>query len=630
MKIWHWLAAAYLCLACWPGAAAETLSIAALTTEPQLSQLRLSPSGESYALVLRQNGGEMVLVRRRAEAKFTPVYRTEGSSFQIAWIDWLDEERLLLSREFGGGDDPKDYAQSELLIVGAKGEGQLVNLYGGKGLAVSWTNRRGHRIDGPLTDPDRLLHQVAEDRSAQEDSGVVEIDTRSAQRKRAAAPVEGAVRFWADAKSVVRVVLRRRGERLEMLHRPDAQSGWRHLLRVDAETSTQEWVPLGFGDQLQRFYVRGPYQGRQAVLRLNLADEAAAPELVSDAPEIAQANWLIRRAPDGAAVGVSDGEQQFFWADRLAALQAGLRSAMPGSNPWVLDWRGDRYLLHTEGFDEPARYWLGTRSQGQLDPLLSTWPGLPERLPMSRQRMNLGGGGQIEVFLPAEPAAGSLPLVWCSPCALSGAGDRGVFRPLIPWLLGQGWAVAVPSGLQHSGGTNQGFIESAAELRGVQLKALGLVLERGLFDRQRVLLLSQYFNAYALLDGNAPSPFAAALVVATPSDLGDLANRAILDHYGSAMRREARIGFGDYSTLQLYRHSLTQQVERLPSRMVLVHPARDARLAPSHSRDLAKALREAGKPVQLLEIADVSQVPVHGPQRAEVLRALQELLAAMK
>ncbi|MBB5205370.1 dienelactone hydrolase [Inhella inkyongensis] len=601
-------------------------SAAAFTIAPELREPQLSPDGKQLAALVRQNGKQAVVLRDLAvqPPQYRPVFTTQDAELSLRSLRWLDGERLLLGVRDGRPMRRSDLSQDALMVIWpAKGES--INLYSGAGAAVRWNNQRAGLVDSAHTDANFVLLMGADPRLKGHEWGVYRIDTRNAQRTRVAAGVYGAMRYWADAQGQVRMLLRRDGERMQLLHRSDSANAWQPLREWPAHQQTP-WFALGFGEQAHEFYVRRADQ----VLRLDLRqapDQAGEP--VAQNPALLNVQSLLR-APDGARVlGASAPGLSYYWDAGAAAQAKGLAERLQGQTVELQQWLGSHYLAASSREDSPTRYWLGQPEAKRFELLAEGRPGLRDLPQIERERLNPAGAGPL--LLRRLKGSAPAPLIWCMDCTLedSDSGDTA-FNPLMAFLVSRGFAVATPQAANSGSAWARGLLPWADGQIPRVLAALKALRQHPWVLDQAPVLIGRELGAYlalrlapALTDQGGVK---AVVAIGVMTDL--TAQLARLDdaRFTDATRDRFRKLLGNSDAADLRAGSPIHHTAQMPARLLIVHGERNGNVEPNQAKALAEALRTAGRQPQLLLLPGANHDISDGPERRHVLEAIENLI----
>jgi dipeptidyl aminopeptidase/acylaminoacyl peptidase len=296
-------------------------------------------------------------------------------------------------------------------------------------------------------------------------------------------------------------------------------------------------------------------------------------------------------------------------------------------------WSQDRRKV-VAWVDQPGEspaYALLDLKDGTTAWIASTYPGLTaaDIGPKSRVRFKAADGLDLVGYLtrpPGKSQAKAMPLVVL---AHDGPADRDAAN--FDWwsqaLASRGYAVLQ---VNYRGSTGLGAALRAAGRNewgrkmqtdlsdGVRSLANG-----GLVDPKRVCIVGKGFGGYMALAGATmePGAYRCAVSIGGISDLGKQAAYANDDN-ASAWR-----GLGNVEDAEaLARYSPARQAANAEAAVLLVHVEGDASVPVSQSRDMAAALRVAGKPVEIVELPGDDRRMARADTRLGMLNATVNFL----
>lgn len=599
--------------------AEHRLPAAAFSSAAELREPQLSPDGKRLAALVRHEGRQALVLRRLDQQPpgYRPLFTAQDPELSFRSLRWLDDGRLLLGVRDGQPMRRSDVSQDALLVVDA-GSGEALNLYRGNGPAVRWNNDRDNLVDSAQADAGSLLLMGGDPALRGHEQGVYRIDTRTARRSRVAAGLYGAMRFWADRDGQVRVVLRRDGERLQLLQRADG--AWAPLREWPA-TQQPPWFALGFGEAAHDFYVRSADQ----VLRLDLSRPEQAPEPVAQAPQLRRATELLRDG--GRVIGAGGPGFSHYWDAQIELQRQRWAAALGAEQLTIRQAQGGRYLIASSQGEAPWRYWLGRLDSAALEPLADSRPALRELAAVERQRVDLPGLGSVTLRRQAG-ASRPGPLLWCLECSLEAADNAG-FNALQAFLISRGFVLAAPSAGSSMNAGEWGLLPWVAEVLPRHRDAIRALRGHAWLSPQAPSLYGRDQGAYLamrLARELGGAEVHALIVVGGLSDLAAHIARVDDRRFTEASRQAMRRLLGDASSAELRAGSPIHWAAELPERLLIVHGERDGAVHPDQGRELLAARRAQSRPAQWLKLSGANHDVSDGAERRQVLEAIEALL----
>jgi cephalosporin-C deacetylase-like acetyl esterase len=340
----------------------------------------------------------------------------------------------------------------------------------------------------------------------------------------------------------------------------------------------------------------------------------------------------------GAAV---EGEVPVWFEDDLAMQQASLEETFANESPWIVDWSQDRsrFIVSTEREDRAPMFYFYDAKERQVRAIASTYPeldgiDLAARRPFTfKARDGVDIPGYLTRPLGVEGAA---PLVLLPH---RGPADRDVdgFDWFAHFLATRGYAVLQPN-FRGSGGYGRAWEEAGHGGWGIGVMqndltdGVAAVVAAGIADPQRVCIVGASYGGYAALAGAAFTPelYRCAVSINGVSDLRDIFTlyRGRRDGRSAAVTFfEQSLGVEDTGTRELDAASPARHAERVQAAVLLLHGRDDSVVLVGQSRNMERALREAGKPVELVELEGEDHWLSDATTRLQTLEAIDTFLA---
>lgn len=592
---------------------------------PLLSGMTLSPDGQSIAVLLNQEGRTLVATRPVAGGKLVPVLSTDNTSHHFNWARWVNDERLLVSLRFASRRDFTGTMETRLVSVKADGSGAIDLTRFDRGSSIT-TVRRTQQLQDRVIDwlPDDGRHVLLALPSvdSNEALGVVKVNVETGARSQLRSPERGARAWLTDAQHRLRVGVFSDGDERWSVRATDGEGGaWRTLWQFE-KTADAVW-PLGFDKDPQRLYVTALHQGRSAVFSVKL-DDPALPRtlLLSDARH--DVGGALLRAPlSGEVLGLvgaegagdEEGGATTLWSPAWRSLLAGLNQALPGRYNRIIHIGHDeqRFLLYSSGNGQPGQFFVGDRDKGTIALVADTHPELDPALLSGKQRASIRArdGLPLNVYLTLPQGrklgdgGGPLPMVLL-PHGGPQSRDDDDFDYWTEFLANRGHAV-LQVNFRGSDGYGSAFKEAGLRRWGLEMQddltdAVQWAIAQRVADAGRVCIVGGSYGGYAALMGVVKTPelYRCAVSFAGVTHLPDLI-LAESQYIGGRQAADRMIGqfWGDRAQLRATSPAL--QAERIRAPVLLVHGTADRSVPVEQSRDMAAALRSAGKPHRYIE-----------------------------
>lgn len=346
------------------------------------------------------------------------------------------------------------------------------------------------------------------------------------------------------------------------------------------------------------------------------------------------------------AVAIVSGRESsaIEWLDpELGAVFRTLAGALKGHRVVLANWSKDRtrFVLATDDIDAPPVWYMFDRARKELSPIGQAYPELAGAA-LGKTRWityKARDGLEIPAYVTLPPGApetgGKLPLV-VLPHGGPSARDDDSFDYLTHFLATRGYVVLRPQ-FRGSIGFGRDF-ERAGEgewgrkMQSDLVDGIQFLAASGSVDPGRVCIVGVSFGGYSAMVSTVvhPEAYRCAAAVAGISDLGALmVDELVL--YGpeadgaNSLRR--MIGASGARRESIETTSPRRRVADIKVPILLVHADKDTVVLPSQSIAMADALRKAGKPVELVILADDDHYLMKSATRTQMLDAVGAFLA---
>jgi dipeptidyl aminopeptidase/acylaminoacyl peptidase len=341
----------------------------------------------------------------------------------------------------------------------------------------------------------------------------------------------------------------------------------------------------------------------------------------------------------GAAV---ESESPVWFDPELAMQQASLDETFPNESPTILDWSQDRsrFIVQTERSDRAPMFYLYDAQELTANAIASTYPALDRTALATRlpYRYTARDGVEIPGYLTRPLGVdGPAPLVLLPH---RGPMERDVdgFDWLAHFLASRGYAVLQPN-YRGSGGYGRDWEEAGYGGWGVGVMqhdltdGVAAVVGAGIADPERVCIVGASYGGYAALAGAAFTPelYRCAVSINGVSDLRDMF-ALYRDRRGERSAAvtyfERSLGVEDAAVREkLDPASPVQHANRVQAAVLLIHGRDDSVVLIGQSRTMERALRSAGKSVQLIELESEDHWLSEATTRLQTLEAIDRFLA---
>lgn len=450
---------------------------------------------------------------------------------------------------------------------------------------------------------------------------------------------------------------------------PDGRS----LARSEFDPVSQEWsLYLRQGGTFRKAWATEAPIDRPNLIGLGLNGDSVV--VAADRPDLAQpgrdeaeffdvnletAVWRAVRfefSPDGllfhpvtnrlmGATRGTDGGRVYGFADPSArALWENVQRAFPGRAPVLVSWSNDlrKAVVYTAGDRDAGSYHVLDLDAARLTPAGAAYESITAEhvAPVQPVSYDAADGLEIRGYLTTPPGVQDprgLPLVVL---AHGGPASHDV-RSFDWWaqaLASRGYAVLQPN-FRGSTGRGDSFMEAGYGEWGRKMQTdlsdgVRYLAAQGVIDPERVCIVGASYGGYAAMAGPTldPGVYRCAVAVAGVSDL----RRMVDDEASRGARRDNTttrywnrfMGAERLGDRSLDERSPARLAEQADAPILLIHGRDDSVVPIEQSRIMAAALRQANKPVELIELDGEDHWLSRGDTRTRMLTETVRFLEA--
>lgn len=605
---------------------------------PAAEAPQISPDGRHLAFLSSVGGTRMLVVKTLlaeagASAKDQVIAPSEGDIRNFAWAK---NDRLVLAvrgvgRRLKGYNVPgSDISEERRLLA--------VDLDGGNSREIGrrrlpnrlMESRLGDLVMGTLPDdPDNILMLIQE--TAGTYASVARVNVRTGERDTVQVARPYVTSWIAGPDGTVRAGVKIRDSVITIIA-PDGKGDWVDI-HSQADEEGRSFKVLGAGIDRDILYVASRHEGdRWAIYEFSIAQRKFLRTLAADPRFDIDGTVMLDGMPVGTIVQADLPEQLFF--DPVdQQMIASIDKALPGTRENLSSRSRDgRFMvISSQGPASAPRFHLFDAVEKRLTPLGDAYPEL-SGVTLGRRAATAypardGRAIPAIITLPPGKAPQKLPFIILPHGGPALRDDLG-FDWMAQFLASRGYGVIQPNfrgstgyGLDHE---QAGRGQWGRAMQDDLVDAVAFLADQGLADRDRICMVGASYGGYAAMMAGWRDPglFRCAISINGLSDLTKL-----FDNFGGSSRRDSlRASLGE-SRDALSAVSPVNMAARLTTPILLIHGEHDTVAPADHSRDMADALRSAGKPVRFEEIEDGSHWLLTAQERIRVLKAVEAFLA---
>lgn len=626
-------------------------------TPDTFSEPALSPSGH-YVAGIRHEGTvyELVVIDLATKQSSVVQRSNETAGVRIEWVEWKGDDRLIIgtgNRASVTGDHVSTYATDDpdtdiywvpRVIASSRMGGSVVSMFEGQARRIAGYAGIGFRSALP-NDPDNILLEAY----GSQGLTLWRTNVKTGVGVRVESDGWDTVHYTIDSTgaAVIRVdaLPYNSGERY--FRRGPGQRTWTKFLELKHASSvnSKEFLIAGPAAEPGKIYVAARQDSDFSAVRVfDTATGEYGPVLISN-PR-ADIDYAMIDSVNHTLLAGCTAYQRYECVALDPAVRRHLRAVdqfFGGvANVVVRQMSGDQkvWLLEVSEPGAAPAYFIYDREAARIDALVATravFSGMtfPKTEVMTYHSRD---GTELWGYLTNAPAPGA-PAKALVVMPHGGPEERDLpfFDDWTEFLASRGYVVFRPN-FRGGGGFGHAFAEAGHGQWGRRMQdditdGVKQLISTGAVDPKRICIFGWSYGGYAALAGGALTPDLYRCVIsgAGPSDLLDMLQYEVAQQgRGSASYSYWKVAIGDPSAdrAALIAVSPRRQVQAFRAPVLLIHGTKDDTVPIDQSRDMEKALREAGKSVRLVELSHEWHSPVLRRSQILLYEELDAFLAA--
>jgi dipeptidyl aminopeptidase/acylaminoacyl peptidase len=625
--------------------------------QPELDHVSLSPDGAHIAMIAPQGdtGGVRIMKVGGATCAFG------AGKVKFRNIFWANPDRLIVevSFTFSGDKATNDptymYEIYRAISVNARCEDSKDLLAGIKNIGrITGGNFLGATPDGQKV----LFSAININRRARDQDtrlkgistssyDVYAIDPATGKSETYEAGTNKTTGWYLDGAGLLRMRMDRKNETGEdyfVRARIGDSKDWTTV--YDSASVTDDSRAIGFvavsgrGDLA---YVTTRNGGDKfGLYEFDLKSKAVGRKLFQNARVDAEGLLLDNNSQQAVGVSYIDDHPTAEYFDKTyAQMQADLAATFPGERVRISSVSRDqkKFIAYVEGAQNPGgAYHFVDMTIPEMSKIGSRYPALTaaDIAPVKAFTYQSRDGLTIPAYLTLPPGSSgkSLPLV-VYPHGGPQSRDDASFDPYVQFLATRGYAVFQPQfrgsegfGARHMEG---GHFKWGLEMQNDITDGVAYLTGNGTADASKICIFGFSYGGYAAMAGLAFTPdlYKCGVSGAGPSDLlllvGDISRRSEFSYLGTDGWREW-IGDPTRDRNRLLGTSPVQNADKIKAPLLLIHGSDDIVVPLRQSTVMVDAMKEAGKPVELIVINGDDHWLSRASTNKRVMQELQRFL----
>ena len=366
---------------------------------------------------------------------------------------------------------------------------------------------------------------------------------------------------------------------------------------------------------------------RSTVEEVSLKDGSATPLPVGSAIES-----YLHDPVTGLLVGTitDDDAGAMFFDPKLEGLYSDVRASFAKSRMRLESFDRDlsRLIVRTTGDGDAGTYWIVDLAGGKAQRAGQAYPGLAaaDIGPTSVVRYTASDGLEMDGVLTLPPGRPpkDLPLVMMPHGGPIDIVDRPDFDAWAQAFASRGYAVFQPNYRGSAGRTvafrQAGYGEWGGKMLSDIKDGMAALAAKGVVDPKRACIVGASYGGYAALAGVTLQHglYRCAVSVSGPSDMSSFFDWEVRKqglYTGATRYWRAATGADKGGDKVLPAISPAAHAAAADAPVLLIHGRDDTVVPIEQSREMAAALKRAGKPVELVEIVGGDHWELHQDAR---------------
>ena len=592
----------------------------------QYTNVKISPSGDYLSVIMNHEGKDKLLILNTEDLSAKHIVYFPGNA-QVGSYSWVNDERVVVAKEYLKGWDDRPLYYGELMAVNADGS-KVAYLFGynsgqqqtGSHLKKNTAIQATAYVLDPLPDDDRymLVNAIPWNGGRSLDyeqlQDVYRVDVYRGTRKKITRSPIGMASFMTDDDGEVRFVAGQdRSNNTRIFYRNDGE--WIDTDKLNI--GLKDFTPISFTEDPNSVYAAASQAGEpKAVYRVNLKT-GEKKMMVNDARVEPDNFWINGQNKQLYAVEFANGYPTYAFVDsedQHAVYLKQLLASLPGHQVRIISEtrNADKMIILAFNDRNPGDYYLFDTKAVKLRHLLRTMESIDpaQMAEVKPMDIKVRDGMTIQAYLTLPPGKDpkQLPLVVNPHGGPHYVRDSWGFDPQNQMLANQGIAV-LQVNFRGSGGYGEAFQQAGYRKWGSEIQydiidATRHLIDQGIVDKQRICIVGGSFGGYSALQSSVMEPdlFKCAIGFAGVYDLEMMFKEGDVQERDSGTSYLRTVLGQDQAVLRAM--SPTRNVDKLKANLLLVHGGNDERAPIEQFEALEDALKKRNYPYQKIIMDD--------------------------
>ena len=592
----------------------------------QYTNVKISPSGDYLSVIMNHEGKDKLLILNTEDLSAKHIVYFPGNA-QVGSYSWVNDERVVVAKEYLKGWDDRPLYYGELMAVNADGS-KVAYLFGynsgqqqtGSHLKKNTAIQATAYVLAPLPDDDRymLVNAIPWNGGRSLDyeqlQDVYRVDVYRGTRKKITRSPIGMASFMTDDDGEVRFVAGQdRSNNTRIFYRNDGE--WIDTDKLNI--GLKDFTPISFTEDPNSVYAAASQADEpKAVYRVNLKT-GEKKMMVNDARVEPDNFWINGQNKQLYAVEFANGYPTYAFVDsedQHAVYLKQLLASLPGHQVRIISEtrNADKMIILAFNDRNPGDYYLFDTKAVKLRHLLRTMESIDpaQMAEVKPMDIKVRDGMTIQAYLTLPPGKDpkQLPLVVNPHGGPHYVRDSWGFDPQNQMLANQGIAV-LQVNFRGSGGYGEAFQQAGYRKWGSEIQydiidATRHLIDQGIVDKQRICIVGGSFGGYSALQSSVMEPdlFKCAIGFAGVYDLEMMFKEGDVQERDSGTSYLRTVLGQDQAVLRAM--SPTRNVDKLKANLLLVHGGNDERAPIEQFEALEDALKKRNYPYQKIIMDD--------------------------